>query len=547
MPRWLQPIATLQPRLPWLSVGVVNLLWVCQIFSVFVQGNAVVLTTRRFTQDPRVFALIASLWPLLGLTVGSLCNYLADRIWTPFGRRRPFIIVGWTAAGIGIGLVPHMPDLPALLVVLVAYSVVVSLAGPLEPFCIEFFPPAQRGRALAMRQAMVSIAALVYFQGLFPLFDLHFAWPAAIPAIGGHRFSGEQLIYALTSAFFLAMVALTALVLRETQPAPTPVVPRATRSLHRVVVTFFSEVFGDRRWWWIYGVYMLGGLSLGNVCWAHMDVLLTTEQLGYSKLTVALLGLPCAILSIVAIAPFFGWYSDRLPRFPPWLLLGLIGTAFTALVWSATRGGGASPPLAAVFATGLFATVLGGACYLLVIQTLVSRETAVGALRVRVAWVTLMVQIASAGVLWLVIKFGAGGAPPNPLVWLACSQAFGSFIGANAVVVAPMVFDFVPCDKMGTLSAGFGVIGYVSSAVFANLGGYWIYLFSRGGAEGRPDYASNYLFQMIVGLIALAVLTRIVQTVRRGAIVEYGRLGLASDGTANRAEAALKPQPTLVR
>ena len=116
------------------------------------------------------------------------------------------------------------------------------------------------------------------------------------------------------------------------------------------------------------------------------------------------------------------------------------------------------------------------------------------------------------------------------LVWLLCTNVTGVFAAANNVVTAPLVYDFVPRDKMGTISSGCGYIGGFASVLLANAGGYWIYHASLHLGPGQAaDYASNFAYQFSVGVVAFIALTFLMRAVRRGQVVEFGRLGLNSN------------------
>jgi len=536
MPRWFQPIATRRARISWTAVSLVNLPWGCQMFSVFVQTNAIVLTMRHYTADTRLLALVGSLWPALGATLGPVFNYLSDHSWIRWGNRRPFIVAGWTAAAAAMAVLALQREWHGFSVVVVFYAVAIQLATPLEPLCMELLPLPQRGRALAMRTVAVQVVTLVYFQGLFPLFDRLFALPAWVPIVGLRPVSGEQIIYFTASAFFLSMVAFLVLGVRETPPpagagaAQAPPLKRPGAAIRR----FVADVFGDRRWWWIYGLSLFGsGTMLSDACWSGMGVLLTTEQFGYSKMTVALMGLPMIVFSMAAVTPFMGWYSDRLPRISYKILLPVsAGSALLAVHLGRVHLPGELrelPSLAWTFILSGLAGLAATAFYIAVVQSFLSTGKSLAGTRAWIAYLGVGLQAVFAVAAWVLIKHGTRGGVPPALTWLLFTQFTGVVASANGVVTAPLLFDFIPRDKMGTISSGLGIVGGLSSAVMANVGGVWIFLSTTHGASGQSaDYASIYLCQALVGAVAFLCLTFFVRAVRRGQVVEFGRLGLAS-------------------
>ncbi|HEU5077642.1 MAG TPA: MFS transporter [Opitutaceae bacterium] len=534
--RWFRPIQTQQPHASLISILAINYLWFCNLYQVFVTVNALVFTVKHFTDDPRLIALTSSIGTGFSFLIGPICNYLSDRIWTRLGRRRPFIVVGWTAVAFGMALIPFMPSYGALATLVVVYTLIGDMATPVEPLCMEVVPPEQRGRSMAVRLIMIQACLLFYFQILFPRFDDHFQISQAVPLLGGLEFTGEKMIYAIGSLLFFSAVAFALFCVRETK---VPDAPNITlRELEFAPIkgarNFLTEIFADRRWWWIYLLYCSANAFLFSWTNSPLYTLLLTDQFGYTKPNIAIMSLPAMVVGVLAIMPIMGWYSDKQPRLS-YPLLGALAVVGFAVPWLLRAH--FEMPMDHLPNVG-WLLVLGGlttggvACvYLMVAQFVLNRTGKAGA-RAWIFCVSLALQIVQAFCCWLLIRYfkGLDGAVPPILIWFIFDQLRLTLKSCTEVITSPMFFDFVPRDKMGTLSSGFGFTNSLLVFILTNTAGYWIQWNSDIGAK---NYASGYLLQTIVGLIALLGVIIFLRAFRRGKILEYGRLGLSAEAQPN--------------
>lgn len=535
MLRWPPLIRTQQPRVSTAAIIAINLLWFSNLFQVFVTANALVFTVKHFTNDTRLIALTTSIGAGFSFLVGPICNYLSDRIWTRIGRRRPFIILGWTAVGTAMALIPTMPSYGALVTLVAAYTLLGDMATPVEPLCMEVVPPAQRARSMSVRLILIQACSLFYFQVLFPRFDTQLHLPGWIPGLSGFSFSGEQLIYAIASFLFFSMVAFLLLFVRETKVETAPNVALADLKFSPVKSTkaFLVDTFGDTRWLWIYLLYCCANAYLYSWSNSPLYTLLMTDQFGYSKADVAHMGLPTQLFGALVILPVMGWYGDRYPRLSYPLLIGIALAAFGALAWLAKTqvplSTGALPGVGWLLVLGGLAIAGYSAIYLTCAQTILRIMGQNGA-RVWIYLVSLVMQVVLGCGCWVLIRYFrvAHGIVPPIFLWFVLEQARLTLKSCTDVITMPMFFDFVPRDKMGTLSSGFGFTNGLLVFLLTNFVGMWIQWFSGSGPN---DYSSGYLLQLAVGSLAFLGTIAFLRAFKRGRIAEYGRLGLAAHET----------------
>src|SRR5690606_39084329 len=133
--------------------------------------------------------------------VGATCNYASDRVWTPVGRRKPFLIVGWLSVAAGCFILPEVSTLWVLVVTLFFYEMLRDAAAPYESLCNEIVPPHQRGRATAMNNFVRQAAMAVFFAVMIGRWDSSFQLP------GGIVVSGQRMIFWLGAAMALGSLA----------------------------------------------------------------------------------------------------------------------------------------------------------------------------------------------------------------------------------------------------------------------------------------------------------------------------------------------------
>lgn len=301
------PIRTAQSRVPWSWVAVLSLPWASMVYFDMISNVAITFKLREFISVPLLLTLVGSFNVLFNIVVGASCNYTSDRIWTRWGRRKPFLLVGWSVVAIGCMLMPGLQSFALIVGLLFLYEMLRDLASPYESLCNEVVPPGQRGRANAAytfaRQAIIA----VFFSLVIGRWDGVYGLP------GGLELSGQQLVFWSASLVALATIVLVSRV-RETPPpeAPPPWTRPKWAELRGLARAFFKEVFGSRQWRAIYTVavaQMIFWIDFGTLA-----PLLYTEQWGFSKQAFGNVLAVASGVTLLVFLPLSGWVADRWDR-----------------------------------------------------------------------------------------------------------------------------------------------------------------------------------------------------------------------------------------
>jgi MFS family permease len=552
-------IVTHKSRIPWYWVCFITIPWMNLSFVGSVNSAAITYTLKKFTSDPSLIAFLTSINLISNVVVGAVCNYTSDRVWTPWGRRRPFLISSVVATAIMMMFLPFMPNLLLLAAVNLIFQVVIDIGMPLEALYFEVIPQPQRGRAVAIRTVMMGFAGLYFWNVLFANFDTHYSFNLTRYGLGHLHLTGEILLYTFVAGFLLITGALLAFGVREVpvpghRPPPYTsfkefrrrvgliwleflLVPYfAVRGLLRRVgalqhlprqlrdfkATFLGEVFADKRWYLVYVYYAVPAVAAAGV--AQFLPLVMTDRFGYSKLQMALISVPSMLIMLFVMTPFFGWLSDRVPR-------------------------------VRMFQFGIFGSVAWVTSYWLYIQFLAPLGFPSFALPNPLYANALLLEAGPVLPFGLDNSFAAladctqfsfapvDGVPS--LAFIFSYGLFGAIFGtATTVTYGALLFDLIPSDRMGTLASGFGLINSVLSAFLMNLCGQFIKYYSRFFYApnkldpAKYDYASIYLFQVFFGLIAIAMYVYFLRQYKRGKVVEYGKMEYREELQHERAEEA---------
>jgi MFS family permease len=101
------------------------------------------------------------------------------------------------------------------------------------------------------------------------------------------------------------------------------------------------------------------------------------------------------------------------------------------------------------------------------------------------------------------------------------------------VVWGPVLYDYIPSNRMGTISAGLSIVSGVLGFFIMNLGGLWVDTFTKlFGARGMSvdkvpspnDYSSIYILNFIMSLVALGILFYFYSQVRKGKVIAYAKI-----------------------
>ncbi|MDX2186408.1 MAG: MFS transporter [Opitutaceae bacterium] len=459
---------------------------------------------RRLTDDARLIVLASTFGLLFTGAIGPFINYVSDRVWSPFGRRRPFVVVAYACSGIGLCVIPCMDSISTLLLAVACHACVHAFASPMEPLYMELVPRTQQGRAQAIRNAYIQASVLFFFQVCLIQFDDKFHLPPCWP-LRDQEITGIQLTFFIGGSIMLLLSLLLACCVRERPPETLATTPFANPSLKTLLKGFPRDVFADWHWWPAYGLYVAPGMTAA--VWGNLQPLMMVEQFGLSLTDVAQLGLPASLAGTLVIGPVLGFFADKSDKLPIWksalgslALLGIACWAHTAMpanpgempsLWTAL---GLSLPL------GL--SLLGS---VLVVVGCLSRS----ALRLdsKIAFIvtSLSGQVMLAGLAWLRTQTAPHIGITDWLVYLILSQVFSL---TTTVTLIPLLFSRIPSSRFGTVSSGFGLLSALSTYALGNLGGLWVHAWSNWQGAPGAHYTGLWLMQVVIGLVGITLVMR---------------------------------------
>lgn len=142
--------------------------------------------------------------------------------------------------------------------------------------------------------------------------------------------------------------------------------------------------------------------------------------------------------------------------------------------------------------------------------------------------------------LYFVADFLVEGQPPLMAVFVVgfLKLSIGSFM---AVACVPLLFDYVPKNRLGTLGCGMGLVFALSFFVGANVMGEWIELSAEHFyllPEGTYNYLAAYHWLILCGLAGIAYLHYFSNLEKRGVIQRLGSQEAVEDDIADSSPAA---------
>jgi MFS family permease len=269
---------------------------------------------------------ILALGALVSMAVAPLFGAWSDRIRTPWGRRKPFLVAGTAGNIAGLLVLAFVPSTPAAIIPYTLAYMTVNLfnnlaTAPYSALIPELVPPEQRGSASGWMGLMTMLGSFV--GGITGLIvsglSGRFGQPGAITIV----YIGIAVVLAL------GMLG-TLLAFRE--PAPAPVAPFAWRAFFRGLVAPFSS--RDFSWvFWTRFLVTLGTFTVqGFILYYMKDVIaggaatfaytLFGVQLARDAAGATSFFILALLLGAVASALAAGRLSDRYGRKPMVYLSG---------------------------------------------------------------------------------------------------------------------------------------------------------------------------------------------------------------------------------
>jgi MFS family permease len=291
-------ILTQQKRVPWRWVFLIVTPWFSNIFVEMLSGNILALSLSKFTSHPLVISSILSANVLFNILIGAPLLYVSDRIWTPIGRRKPFLIAGALPLILAFAIAPFMPSLALFLPFVVLWLASQDIMITNEPLQQEVTPPPQRGRGAAFFQVTVQMVVLFCMVLIFGRFH-------EVQFVGGHMIAGEQVAYWCGALFLVAVIALIVGFVRE-----LPVKSRLTGE-RLSPLGFVRGVFGDRELRPVYALVFAMIFMQGHG--GALLTLLFVEQWGYTPQQMGTNALVSVGFTVLCTS-IAGYFADRVDR-----------------------------------------------------------------------------------------------------------------------------------------------------------------------------------------------------------------------------------------
>jgi len=283
--------------LRWVAFAIMP--WASFSFNSGVMGVVFFFSLKKFIENPAGLTFVLSLPGFISLFLQPIVSFLSDRIWTRFGRRKPFIATSLTGVACCLVLMPLMPNFWALLAVFMVYNAFSDLNSPMEPFKQEIIPPQERGRATGAMTWCSNLATMTFYFIALGRFD-------DVRYMAGFPLRGETAIYWSAALLLITMVMLITLGIREIDQKS------ALRGQRLSIKNFLGGLL-DRELW---PVYML---VVGAACMnfyaglGPLSNLLYTDQWGYTKQEMGINVAVGGIINLFAIG-FLTLFADRFNR-----------------------------------------------------------------------------------------------------------------------------------------------------------------------------------------------------------------------------------------
>lgn len=486
----MKKIETLRPKIPWRWIPVICLPWVATNYVEHCSKDPLTWTLRKFVEDPALISFLSSINIIFNFMVGAVTCYISDRIWTPMGRRSPFLVAGWLGVAVMMIFIPMAASLQMLIGIIVLYQFFQDVAKPIEPLYNEVIPPPQRGRASTIRN-ILQRSAILFAAGVL---TVQYGWIYRIDSqnrvleiirekgqpsyVFSHvpflnslgrdvSFSGDYVIFWTGALLLISVSLIVALFVKERPPLEK--LQKTGGSAIRQVRRYLHETFSERQSLMIYLLWMAPFMVAG-VAWNPMKALFLTEQIGFAKEEIGKVGLITMPLEFLLILPAAGLLVDRVNR----LKLMRIGMAGPALIY-----------------LGFYAVIRFVTDYHVSFRAYVIMELCVS--------------------MFMSLLFVAWG---------------------------PTLYDYIKSNRMGTVSGGLCIVGGIGGFLLMNLGGLWVKgatrLFGAAGPAMEqmtpvPDYSSYILLQFVLTVLAVWVVRCFEREVKAGRVIAYATLELEKE------------------
>ncbi|MGF1451432.1 MAG: MFS transporter [Opitutales bacterium] len=303
------------------------------IAANYMAGAPFLFAMKKFIDNPAAIMVLINLEVFLTLIGGPFVNWLSDRIWTRFGRRRPFIAISDIGKCIVLPLIPFAPDLWSLIILKWIYGVMADLGTPNQPLSFEVIPNKQRGKGAGFFHMQIQAVNLVFFGTVIGRFDdVYFMGPLH----DLFSLSGEHLMFLSGALLFLSVAIFTFFGFKEIKPPVRKTVEDDRKEPDEPLVKVFARgFFKDILAKSLLPLYLLLFVGqMANVGLGILGPLLYTEQWDYS---LQQMGTNFALGAIIGmgVALLAGIFADATSKMKVYIiaLVGGLLVKFFYVAW----------------------------------------------------------------------------------------------------------------------------------------------------------------------------------------------------------------------
>ncbi len=301
-------IVTAKNRIPFLWQLGIATPWAVLRFKYMVIGSIFIFSLKKFIENPAGITFIMSIPYVLSMFVNPIASFMSDRIWTRYGRRKPFVVTSMIGVALSFIAMPLVPNIWMLMLVYFLYQVSHDFGlGATDTIKQEIVPPKQRGTAAALGSWLQNIANISFHLCALGRFD-DYQYYAGFPV------TGEQGIYWGIGTAILMMSLLIMLGVKETFQ------PSKWRGQRFTLRNFFGGLL-NRHLWPVY--FLITGWTVAHAGLGSLGALLYIEQWGFTKQEMGINVAVGSTLNILLIA-LIGLFADRLPRMRTFKILMLL-------------------------------------------------------------------------------------------------------------------------------------------------------------------------------------------------------------------------------
>ena len=309
-------IVTCEKQVPFRWIAFAILPWASFASTSGAVGSIFIFSLKKFVENPAGVTFILSLPSFVSLVLQPVCSFMSDRIWTRFGRRKPFVAVAFSGVALCLVLMPLMPNFWMLLGTFMLYNACADLNSPMEPLKLEIVPPHERGRATGAMAWCSNLATMTFWVVALGRFD-------DVTYLDGFPLRGEMAIYWSLGLLLVVMALLITLGIRELEQKS------ALRGQRLSLGNFFGGLL-DRELWPVY-MLVVGASCLNFYSGlGALSNLLYTDQWNYTKQEMGLNVAVGGVINIFAIG-LLTLFADRLNRMRAYqtlICLSLAGQVF---------------------------------------------------------------------------------------------------------------------------------------------------------------------------------------------------------------------------